>query len=327
MPTEEHVIQFAGKPVVDWEPGTAIEDPGSAVVRISLSWEEGEEGEHWTDKFAAFLASLPAPGHADLFSPNSVPAAPALYGLVVGPWEQVIPRASSQPVVEALVAARGQLAGLRALFLGDITREESEISWIVQSDVSPLFAAYPELEQFCVRGGQGLSLGIPHHERLRSLVLQTGGLPAAVLREVCAAHLPELEHLELWLGEDQYGWDATVADLSPILSGTLFPKLQYLGLRDSQEADEIAAAVASAPIVERIRVLDLSLGTLGDQGAMSLLASPAVARLQKLDLHHHFCSEAVVEKLRALGPIVDTSDPQEPEEYDGDSWRYVAVGE
>ena len=32
-----------------------------------------------------------------------------------------------------------------------------------------------------------------------------------------AAELPNLEHLELWLGTDSYGGDATVADLADLL--------------------------------------------------------------------------------------------------------------
>ena len=229
--------------------------------------------------------------------------------------------------MEALVAAREQLPNLKAIFLGDIISEENEISWINQSDVSPLFDAYPLLERFAVRGGTGLVFGSLRHAHLKSLVIQSGGLDAGVVRAVSAAHLPELEHLELWLGVEAYGGNVTVDDLAPLLSGALFPKLSYLGLRDSEIADAIAAAVARAPVLERIRVLDLSLGTLTDEGAAALLASPAVARLEKLDLHHHFCSEAMMEKLRGLGIEVDVSQRQEEEEYDGERWRYVAVSE
>ena len=203
--------------------------------------------------------------------------------------------------------------------------EECEISWIRQSDVSPLFAAYPQLEHFCVRGAEGLNLGSLKHDRLKSLIIQSGGLGANVVREVAAADLPELEHLELWLGEENYGGDTTVADLAPILDGKLFPKLKYLGLRDSEIADKIARAVAVAPVVERIRVLDLSLGILTDEGAATLLESPAVARLEKLDVHHHFCSEEMTAKLQSLSVEVDASERMEPDVYDDEVWRYVAI--
>jgi hypothetical protein len=309
MPTHEHLTQFAGKPVVDWEPDTPVADPEGAIYRIRLEYEEAEEGQQWTDKFAAFLND---------------PAAGSVTGLIVGAWQNVWEQDSS-PIVAALVTARDRLPALRALFLGEILQEESEISWIHQTDVSPLFTAYPALEHFAVRGSEGLSLGALRHDRLKSLIVQSGGLPANVVQEVAAAELSELEHLELWLGEESYGADYTLADLEPILSGERFPRLRYLGLRDSERADEIAAAVATAPVLQRVRVLDLSLGALTDAGAEALLASPAVARLERLDLHHHFCSEAMMARLQALGIAVDVSERQDRHEY-GDG-LYIAVGE
>jgi hypothetical protein len=146
------------------------------------------------------------------------------------------------------------------------------------------------------------------------------------VRALTRAELPALEHLELWLGEENYGGSVRVADLTPLLSGQLFPNLKYLGLRNSEIADEIAAALLHAPVLDRIRVLDLSMGTLGDEGAAALLANPAVAKLELLDVHHHFCSEEMVARLGQLGIKVNTDERQNPDEYDGD-WRYVAVGE
>lgn len=309
----EHATEFAGKPVVDWEPDESHAAPHDAIFRVSLAYDEAEEGQHWTDKFAAFLDD---------------PRAAASTGLVIGTWDssQASEDTSAQ-VIEALVAARDRLPNLTALFLGDIISEESEISWIQQSDISPIFDAFPRLTDLCVRGGSGLQLGAVRHDALQSLVLQSGGLGAAVVRAVVTADLPQLEHLELWLGSENYGGDATVDDVAPLLAGTVFPRLRYLGLRDSEQADALAAALAHAPIVERIETLDLSLGTLTDEGAMALRLSPAVARLKKLDIHHHFCSEAVVMRLQGLGIEVDVSDPHEAEEYNGEVWRYAAVTE
>ena len=102
------------------------------------------------------------------------------------------------------------------------------------------------------------------------------GAAVMLLPEVWAAELPRLEHLELWLGDGYYGGIATAAPLAPLLSGNLFPNLKYLGLRNSRIADEVAKAVAASPILERLEVLDLSLGNMGDEGARALIASPAV---------------------------------------------------
>ena len=310
MTIGEHILEWAGKPVVDWEAGTPLSDPEGVNYRISVTYEE-EGRVRWTDKLGQFLDD---------------PAADRVTGIVVGPWEEVTTE-SAERVVEALVAARDRLPALTALFFGDITYEESEISWINQSDVSPLVHAYPQLEHFAVRGGQGLTLGTLRHDRLKTLVVQAGGLPRTVTREILTASLPQLEHLEIWLGTEDYGGDTTVDDLAPLLAGTLFPKLRYLGLCDSELADEIAIALEDAPILERIKVLDLSLGTLSDTGAAALLANPAVARLEKLDVHHHYLSEEMAAKLQALPITVDVSDPQEADVYDGEEHRYVAVSE
>jgi hypothetical protein len=308
-PNNDHIDNFAGKPVKEWEPQSGIQDPEDSCYALRLSADEVDEKQEWTDKFAAFL---------------EYPSSSRVYGIVVGNWP---PWSNSAAIVEALVAARDRLPNLRAIFFGDITSEENEISWIQQSDMSPLFAAYPQMEHFCARGAQELSLGSLKHERLKSLIIQSGGLGANVVREVAAADLPELEHLELWLGIENYGGDATVADLAPILEGKSFPKLKYLGLRDSEFEDEIARAVATARVVERIRVLDLSMGILTDEGAAALLASPTIARLEKLDVHHHYCSEEMTEKLKSLGIEVDASDRREPRRYDDEVYRYVAVSE
>jgi predicted DNA-binding WGR domain protein len=296
------------------QPATAIEPaaaPGEIpeIYRLRLAYDALDSGASITQLLATFLQD---------------PASRYVSGLIFGAW--TYGGEDSSALVEALVAAREKLPNLKALFLGDIVMEEQEISWIQQSDMAPLFEAYPQLEHFRVRGGTDLRLGTLEHVQLQTLVLESGGLSAAVVREVAKAKLPALEHLELWLGTPDYGGDATVEDLKPILSGKRFPKLRYLGLRDCEIADQVAMAVAKAPLLQRIRVLDLSLGNLSDEGAEALVASPAVARLDKLDIHHHFVSEPVVQKLKELGISVDASERQKPADWDPEH-RYIAVSE
>lgn len=313
MTINEHATSFAGKPVVDWEPGVELGDISAIVPRVSLSYDAADGGETWAERFATFL---------------ELPGVEQLTGLVVGTWDTSgASEDGSAEVVATLVAAHDRLPGLRAIFLGDIIMEEAEISWIQQSDLSPLLAAFPGLEHFRVRGGNGLSLGRLKLERLVSLVLESGGLPSEVVRQVAAAELPALEHLELWLGTQEYGRDGEVDDLAPMLGGERFPRLAYLGLRDSDQSDQIAAAVVRSPLTERIKVLDLSLGTLTDSGAAALLSGDAIRRLERLDIHHHYCTPAVVEQLEGLGIELDASDPQEAYEYQGELSYYVAVGE
>ncbi len=245
----EYVSEFAGKPVRDFSPETGLDDPTGVAWRLRVDYEDERQ---WTDLMQALLAD---------------PNAGQVESLVIGAWGNELYEGGEDAsiAVNALVAGAKSLGGLRHLFLGDITSEESEISWIPQTDVSPLWAAFPQLEQFRVRGAEGLSLGQLRHENLRTLIVESGGLPRGVVKQICEADLPRLEHLEIWLGEANYGGDVTPADLQPILSGELFPNLTYLGLCDSAIADEVAAAVAEAPVLEKIDVLDLSKGALSDK--------------------------------------------------------------
>jgi hypothetical protein len=146
-----------------------------------------------------------------------------------------------------------------------------------------------------------------------------------VVQEVAGSQLPALEHLELWLGTSGYGGDSTVDDVKPLLQGALFPKLKYLGLRDSEIVDQIAEALKTAPIAGRLEKLDLSLGVLSDAGGQALIDNAALKGLKSLDLHHHYLSPEMMTKIKRAFPIVNLDDA-EGSKTDPDD-RYVAVGE
>jgi hypothetical protein len=303
----QHPEFFIGKPVIEYTTEIGIADPIESNYRLSVDYDS----EHSiVDLLVKFIED---------------PNVSKITGLIIGQWDSE--DESSEAVVEFLADASEKLPNLTALFLGDITGDEYEISWIQQSDLSPLWNAYPQLEYLRVRGNEGLSFGEIKLDRLKTLIVETGGLSVEIVREICGSHLPQLEHLELWLGTEDYGGDVTPEDLTPILNGGLFPYLQYLGLRDSYIADRVAIAVANSTILVRIKVLDLSLGNLGDVGAAALLASPFTHQLAKLDLHHHYISEALVKDLEQLSIEVDVSDLQIADEYNNEEHRYVSVSE
>lgn len=308
MTFNDHVEQFAGKSVVSFGPESPISDPENAAYRVSV--DDYDDEEPMQDKFARLLAD---------------PAADQLTALVIGvwgPWEELFEYSSGQ-IVELLVAAAPQLPNLTGLFLGDITFEENEVSWIIQTDVSPFWDAFPKLEVLQIRGSNGLSLGKIEHAYLKSLTLECGGMPQNVIQEVAAAKLPALEYLELYLGTPNYGFDGSISDVESLLVPDKFPALKYLGLRDSEIADQVAAAVAKSPILDQLETLDLSLGTLGDEGGQALLDCPAVSNLKKLDLHHHYLSDDMMQQLKSLPIEVDVSE----QESEGEYGRYVSVGE
>jgi hypothetical protein len=303
MTFNEHMETFAGLPVVEFDAGNVPEvvDPGGVAWRLSVDYEDEAE---------VFLAALDALIAA---------FGPAVTTLVIGQWGTAY---EDPPPVEEIVARAGSLPKLEALFVGEMTFEECEVSWIGQDDLSKFLVAFPRITHLSNRGSTGFTA--VSSPVLESLVLESGGLPASTVRAVGASDLPALRYLELWLGTEGYGGDSGVDDLAEILGGARLPSLRYLGFRNAEHADAVAAVVAGAPVVARLEVLDLSMGTLGDDGARALLGGQPLTHLRRLDLHRHYLSEEMMARVVAElpGVEVDLSDRQKD-----DRDRYVSVGE
>ncbi|NBE79614.1 STM4015 family protein [Micromonospora rubida] len=316
MTVGSHAGSFAGRTVVEVPAdGPLPAADGPTAWRIAAHDWDGKSTENTL-----------SPGFRDAFERLVDRAGESVEALVIGSWGYA---AFNVAPIAQLCEAAPRLPNLRALFLGDIVAEECEISWMKVGDVSPLLTAYPGLEVLRVRGGEDFRFSPVRHERLRRLEVQSGGLPAEFVRAVLDSELPALEELELWLGVDEYGGDTTMADLAPLLAGERFPALRRLGLCNSEIADDIAEALAAAPVVQRLEALALSLGALGDRGALALAGGQPLTHLAKLDLSHHYVSEDTVAAVKAAlpGVWVDLSDPQEEEEYDDETYRYTAVSE
>lgn len=314
MVVNAHLDKYDGLRVVNFGSGDKPE-PGERVAwAVRLGMDRDRREDQFDQAFGRFL--------------DSVDTA-AVTHLVIGFWDTDC-MSDSSDVRELLVDAAPRLPNLKALFFGDVTFEESEISWFQQCDLTALLAAYPDLERLDVRGGNELRLPSLSSSSLRVLRLETGGLPAEVVRAIGASNLPHLQTLELWLGIEDYGGDTTVADLAPILSGERLPALTRLGLMDSEIQDEICAAVATAPVVARLSELALSKGVLTDEGAEALLSGQPLTHLTELDLRHHFMTEPKMARLReALAPVkaLLIDEPQKPEKWDDQEWRFVEVAE
>ncbi|MEM7182682.1 MAG: STM4015 family protein [Spirochaetota bacterium] len=245
---------------------------------------------------------------------------------VIGMWGPESDE-SPTPIIELLVENKAKLQHIKGIFFGDITFEENEVSWIMNDNYGPLLSALPNLEFFQVRGGNGLSLGTIDHKSLKKLVIQTGGMPGNIFEEIANANLPALEHLELWLGTEYYGFESTAEEVVKSYRGKQenhLPSLKYLGLRNSDIADEIAALLQGDPILDRIQELNLSRGTISDKGAEALVNNPAIQKLKKLDLHYNFISDDWAKKLQGLGIKIDLKD-RNPDADEDD--RYVSVSE
>jgi len=305
----QNVGTFIGKRVTDYDPEKPVKT--DVVYRFRSDWETNE-----------VIPSL----EKYLTTNEALTTTAIVFGAWHGDaWHGDDPEQTAEVVVDALVKGKDRLPQLAALYIGDITSEENEMSWIKQCDLSPLFKAFPKLQLLRARGGDGLQLTVPQHANLRALALETGGMDVGIIRSICTSDFPNLEYLELWLGTEEYGAGYTVADLQPLLSGKLFPKLKYLGLRTCQLADELAGVLVNSPLLQRIETLDLSLGVLTDEGARALLLLPLNTTLKKLNLHYNYISADMIRQLKALPLTVDASKPSNMDEEDES--RFVAVGE
>lgn len=310
MTIHENLGEFFGKRVVDFKAAGDIADFASTAPRVRCEYDD----QHTISDYLSIM--LDEPGVA------------ATEALVIGLWCEngETFEATPQTAIELLVSSKDRLPNLRALFVGDIICEENEVSWITSSDMSALWGAFPKLEVFAVRGSNELRLGKINHAQLHTLIVQSGGLGAGVVREALEANAP-LRHLELWLGSEGYGANTSVADFSDLLAGRLFPGLETLALRNSEYADDLAEALATAPILDRVSTLDLSLGALTDRGARALIQSGKLGRLAKLDVTHNYLTAPVRAELEQATPMLVADDPKTPDEWDGEQHYYIALSE
>lgn len=309
MTVNDTQAQYHGKPVVEFRMGDTIADPASVrttAYRLTQDYDS-EEGQR--DLLDAFLAQVDTA---------------SLDTLIIGAWSEAHDE-SPKDFLDGLIERRAELPALRHLFVGDMTYEECEISWIIQADCNPLLDAFPQLQSLRVRGSTSLVLAPFTHDALEELAIECGGLPSEIAKAIAASRMPALKRLELWLGDDNYGFDGDLALYAQLIDAIDASRLHYLGLRNAQISDALAFYLAAQPWLGKLDTLDLSMGTIGDEGAKALCDSPHLQGLGTLDLSHHYIGEELQACLKALPCKVVLDDPQDADDNDGD--RYVEVGE
>ncbi|HEU0031629.1 MAG TPA: hypothetical protein VFQ53_13410 [Kofleriaceae bacterium] len=222
------------------------------------------------------------------------------------------------------VTRAAQAPYLRELRFDDYGRDDSEISDVAFGDFSHAWSQLPALETLEIRAGAGGTLGTLRLPKLRRLVRISGGLRKAELAEIVAAELPALEHLELWLGDPQYGANVTLEALSRVLAGLSWPVLRHLGLVNCSFTNQLVPALARSAIVTRLRSLDLSHGTLDDLGVEHLLANVAAFHhLESIDVSDNFLDAGALGRLCERLPNIRSTIQRGANHGE----RYVALGE
>ncbi len=306
---EDNIKEYHGKPIKRFQSGDSI-DP-SFGYSMYQDYDEGDD-----DTIPNLLKEIIDNKQAH-----------QLHTLVIGAWNESYD-SSCQHILDFLVANKDSFQHLEAFFCGDMVSEECEISWIIQANYEAFLNSYPKLKHFGVRGGNDLVLGKVDHSNLESLLIETGGMSKAVVNSVMTAQLPALQSLKLWLGTDEYGGDSEINQFRPVLFGDQFPNLQYLGLMNCDYVDEIALTLKDATVLDRIKTLDLSMGTLSDAGAQELLHNDKLLQLAHLNLRYHFLSDAMLKQMQTkFGAKVNLADQEDEDEYDGEIYRYVEVSE
>lgn len=246
--------------------------------------------------------------------------------LIIGCWGESWEN-GAQPIIDMMVENKEKFSHIKSIFIGDMEYDECEVSWIEQGDYSKLWDALGNLEEIKIKGSTNLELGEIHHDKLKKLTIECGGIPKNVLNSIANAKLPALEHLEIYIGIDNYGFDGDIDDIKAVLNGD-FPNLQYLGIVDSDIEDDIVEAVLKSKYVGKVSTLDFSKGSLTDKGGEMLLeAIPKNPNVKCLNLEYHYMSEKMCRNLHGLSIDVNTNDAQTADEYDGEVWYYPLLTE
>jgi hypothetical protein len=130
--------------------------------------------------------------------------------------------------------------------------------------------------------------------------------------------------MDLWLGSSDYGGNVTVETLTPLLDGARLPKLERLGLMNTELTDELCARVGAAKILGRLKELSFAYGTMSDEGARALArTAAALHHLQVLDVSRNSLTDEGIDAVRNLCPQVITDE----QKGDGPDERYVSLSE
>ena len=255
------------------------------------------------------------------------PEFPQVTQLIIGSWGSAC-EDDCQEILDGIRANKDKFAHVESLFVGDMDYEECEVSWILQGNYSDFWEAMPQLKELTIKGSMDLVLGDIVHQNLEALTIICGGLPVSVIQSIKKAKLPGLKKLVLYIGIENYGFDGNKDTIKTLLEESDFPKLEYLGIEDSEIQDELVQVVLESKYMKQLHTLDLANGTLTDKGGELLLGKlPSYPNIKVLDVHYHYMSEEMEEKLKALPIEVDTSESNEPEEYRGEIWMNAMLTE
>ncbi|MDQ3334283.1 MAG: WGR domain-containing protein [Myxococcota bacterium] len=215
---------------------------------------------------------------------------------------------------------------IRKITFGD---NVDQISWHHTGNLSKMWKAVPNLKTLEIESGD-FDVGKMTAPALERAIFITGGMSKSCGKNIANAVMPKIRHLEVYYGDDNYGGDCTVKEAKPLLDRTDLKDLQYLGLKNSQFANELAKVIAGgAKVVKGLKTLDLSLGTMTDEGANALAAAKdSLKHLEVLDLTRNFLTKDGIKAVKGICPKVLTGEQEQADDDgDGEVHYYVSIAE
>ncbi len=203
-----------------------------------------------------------------------------------------------------------------------------QISWHHTGNLDALWQRVPNLKILEIETGS-FEVGNMIAPKLERALFITGGLSMSCGQSLAEAQLPAIRHLEIYYGDEGYGGDCSVEQVKGLLQRSDLKHLQFLGLKNSMFANDIANEIGNTPILQTLTTLDLSCGALTDEGLEALVrAKDSLAHLDCLNLSHSFLSEEAVNAAKAICKNVITTEQNDPWIYgDGEAHYYVSVAE
>ncbi|MFT3698903.1 MAG: WGR domain-containing protein [Kofleriaceae bacterium] len=228
--------------------------------------------------------------------------------------------------LQALIDVVGKKAPatIRKITFGD---NVDQISWHHTGNLGKMWKAVPGLMVLEVETGE-FDVGKMVAPNLERAIFVTGGLSKSCGKNIATADIPKVKHLEIYYGTSNYGGECTIKEVKPLLDRTDLKSLEYLGLKNSEFANDIAKAVVNAKIVKQLKVLDLSLGTMTDEGAAALAAGKdALKHLEVLDLTRNYLTKDGLKAVKGICKKVITDKQETADVYGDEVYRHPRITE
>jgi len=131
-------------------------------------------------------------------------------------------------------------------------------------------------------------------------------MPASTLAALAGARWPRLATLVLWFGAESKGARYHADDVAALLAAPGFSSLRHLELHALEPADALIERLLEAPLLSRLRSLEVSESLLSDAGVAALTEqADRLKHLQSVRITEVPASQASLEALAARLPSLE----------------------